>query len=47
MEKLITQIKALGTGAATLIVALALVTLGALSWTDVHAPLGWPVVPEV
>ena len=37
MENLITQIKALGTGAIALILALTLVSLGALSWTNVHA----------
>ena len=37
MENLTAHIRALGTGAATLILALTLVTLGALSWTNVHA----------
>ena len=39
MKNLISQIRVLGAGAATFILALTLVTLGALSWTNVHAEI--------
>lgn len=37
MDNLVTQIKALSAGVITLILAMGLVTLGVLSWTDVKA----------